>query len=54
MGEPNDPNNALFHRECNWLQALEGDIETSHLAFLHAGCVDVEAHGPERHAYLPG
>src|SRR5678815_4151933 len=24
-------------RECNWLQALEGDIDTSHLAFLHHG-----------------
>jgi phthalate 4,5-dioxygenase oxygenase subunit len=24
-------------RNCNWLQALEGDIDTSHLAFLHHG-----------------
>ena len=24
-------------RECNWLQALEGDIDTSHLNFLHYG-----------------
>jgi phenylpropionate dioxygenase-like ring-hydroxylating dioxygenase large terminal subunit len=24
-------------RECNWLQGLEGDIDTSHLAFLHHG-----------------
>ncbi|MBV8087662.1 MAG: Rieske 2Fe-2S domain-containing protein [Chloroflexi bacterium] len=24
-------------RDCNWLQALEGDIDTSHLAFLHHG-----------------
>ena len=24
-------------RECNWLQALEGDIDTSHLDFLHFG-----------------
>ena len=24
-------------RECNWLQALEGDIDTSHFSFLHAG-----------------
>ena len=22
-------------RECNWMQALEGDIDTSHLGFLH-------------------
>jgi phthalate 4,5-dioxygenase len=27
-------------RECNWLQALEGDIDTSHFGFLHAGGVD--------------
>ena len=26
-------------RECNWLQALEGDIDTSHLGFLHMGAV---------------
>ena len=25
-----------FQRECNWMQALEGDIDTSHLYFLHA------------------
>jgi phenylpropionate dioxygenase-like ring-hydroxylating dioxygenase large terminal subunit len=37
---PDDRNIALTHRECNWLQALEGDIDTSHLGFLHAGCVD--------------
>jgi phthalate 4,5-dioxygenase len=24
-------------RECNWLQGLEGDIDTSHLNFLHLG-----------------
>lgn len=24
-------------RECNWLQALEGDIDQTHLAFLHLG-----------------
>lgn len=31
---------ALVLRECNWLQALEGDIDTSHFGFLHAGHVD--------------
>jgi phthalate 4,5-dioxygenase len=30
----------LAQRECNWLQALEGDIDTSHFGFLHAGSVD--------------
>ena len=24
-------------RECNWMQALEGDIDTVHVAFLHGG-----------------
>ena len=27
----------LVQRNCNWLQALEGDIDTSHFGFLHAG-----------------
>jgi phthalate 4,5-dioxygenase oxygenase subunit len=27
-------------RECNWLQAMEGDLDTSHFGFLHAGSVD--------------
>ena len=26
-------------RECNWFQGLEGDIDTSHLGFLHLGAV---------------
>jgi len=29
-------------RECNWLQALEGDIDTSHFGFLHIGGVTPE------------
>ena len=29
-------------RECNWVQALEGDIDTSHLGFLHLGAVKPE------------
>jgi phthalate 4,5-dioxygenase len=29
-------------RECNWLQAFEGDIDTSHLGFLHLGAVKKE------------
>jgi phthalate 4,5-dioxygenase len=29
-------------RECNWLQALEGDIDTSHFGFLHVGSVRPE------------
>jgi len=29
-------------RDCNWMQALEGDIDTSHLSFLHLGTVKPE------------
>lgn len=29
----------FIQRDCNWLQALEGDIDTSHLGFLHLGAV---------------
>ena len=30
----------FIQRNCNYLQALEGDIDTSHFGFLHAGHVD--------------
>jgi phthalate 4,5-dioxygenase len=33
-----------FLRNCNWLQALEGDIDTSHAGFLHGGMFG-PAHG---------
>ena len=33
---------SFVQRECNWLQALEGDIDTSHFGFLHAGNVQPE------------
>jgi phthalate 4,5-dioxygenase len=39
-------------RDCNYLQALEGDIDTSHFGFLHAGHVnpeDVAEDHPIRH-----
>jgi len=28
-------NITFTQRECNWLQALEGDIDTSHFSWLH-------------------
>jgi phenylpropionate dioxygenase-like ring-hydroxylating dioxygenase large terminal subunit len=31
-----------IQRECNWLQALEGDIDTSHFSFLHFGAQKAE------------
>ena len=27
----------IFQRECNWMQALEGDIDTVPVGFLHQG-----------------
>jgi phenylpropionate dioxygenase-like ring-hydroxylating dioxygenase large terminal subunit len=30
----------IYQRECNWVQALEGDIDTGHTVFLHLGSVD--------------
>ncbi len=35
-------------RSCNYLQALEGDIDTSHFGFLHAGHIDPDD-VPENH-----
>ncbi|MDJ0978154.1 MAG: Rieske 2Fe-2S domain-containing protein [Erythrobacter sp.] len=29
-------------RECNWLQALEGDIDTCHVGFLHLGGIPAD------------
>ena len=44
-----------IQRDCNFLQALEGDIDTSHFGFLHAGHIDSndlpEDH-PIRHAIM--
>jgi phenylpropionate dioxygenase-like ring-hydroxylating dioxygenase large terminal subunit len=31
-----------LQRTCNWLQALEGDIDTSHVGFLHVGALKPE------------
>jgi phthalate 4,5-dioxygenase oxygenase subunit len=32
----------FVHRSCNYLQSLEGDIDTSHFGFLHAGHVELD------------
>jgi len=32
----------MTQRECNWLQALEGDIDTSHFSWLHFGAIQPE------------
>jgi phenylpropionate dioxygenase-like ring-hydroxylating dioxygenase large terminal subunit len=38
-------------RECNFVQALEGDIDTVHLGFLHAGHRRVEDASPGSESY---
>ena len=40
------PRVQLVMRECNYMQALEGDIDTSHLAFLHMGASKPEEMEP--------
>src|SRR5256885_10537768 len=32
---------SFIQRDCNYLQALEGEIDTAHFGFLHAGHVDI-------------
>jgi phenylpropionate dioxygenase-like ring-hydroxylating dioxygenase large terminal subunit len=34
-------------RDCNWLQSLEGDIDTSHFGFLHVGSVQPDDVDPD-------
>jgi phenylpropionate dioxygenase-like ring-hydroxylating dioxygenase large terminal subunit len=38
-------------RRCNWLQALEGDIDTAHLGFLHMGLADANGMTPGTFGY---
>jgi nitrite reductase/ring-hydroxylating ferredoxin subunit len=38
-------------RECNYMQGLEGDIDTSHLAFLHLGAIDPAKATPKSFDY---
>jgi phenylpropionate dioxygenase-like ring-hydroxylating dioxygenase large terminal subunit len=42
---------AAIQRNCNWLQGLEGDIDTSHLGFLHLGAVQPGDTRPDTFAY---
>jgi phthalate 4,5-dioxygenase len=36
----------VYQRECNWVQALEGDIDTCHTVFLHLGGMSAEDAAP--------
>ena len=38
-------------RDCNWLQGLEGDIDTAHIGFLHFGSEDAENQEPGTFRY---
>jgi phthalate 4,5-dioxygenase len=40
LADQADVNIRFVQRACNWMQALEGDIDTAHFGFLHAGSVD--------------
>lgn len=44
-------NVTAIQRECNWFQGLEGDIDTSHFSFLHAGSMDVSSQPPGTFSY---
>src|SRR5581483_7391860 len=44
---PEQRNLSPVLRECNWVQALEGDIDTAHLYFLHARLNPDEERGPQ-------
>ena len=39
------------YRHCNWMQAMEGDIDTSHLSFLHSGGELLENQRPKSFSY---
>jgi len=41
----------FLFRECNWLQAFEGDIDTCHVGFLHTGGASAEMFEPGSLAY---
>ncbi|WP_236787681.1 Rieske 2Fe-2S domain-containing protein [Amycolatopsis sp. GM8] len=41
---PSDEQQVVAYQvECNWLQPVEGDIDTSHFGFLHVGHLDPDA-----------
>ncbi len=56
LDQPAAEINVTFaQRDCNYLQALEGEIDTSHFGFLHAGHVDpneVPEDEPFRHTII--
>jgi phthalate 4,5-dioxygenase len=43
MQPDQDTGIGIFQRECNYMQALEGDIDTCHVGFLHQGAISAES-----------
>ncbi|MGH3389919.1 MAG: Rieske 2Fe-2S domain-containing protein [Actinomadura sp.] len=41
----------VYARNCNWLQGLEGDIDTAHIGFLHFGSEDAADAPPDTFRY---
>jgi phthalate 4,5-dioxygenase oxygenase subunit len=42
---------SVLLRECNWMQGLEGEMDTVHAAFLHGGANKFEAQQPGSFSY---
>src|SRR5262252_7291003 len=43
---------SILHRPCNWMQGWEGEMDTVHQAFLHAGATRVENTAPGTFDYF--
>lgn len=48
---PEQTNVTAVSRDCNWLQSLEGDIDTAHVGFLHFGSQDAQDEEPGTFRY---
>ena len=42
---------SVLLRRCNWMQGLEGELDTIHAAFLHCGAAEFEDQEPKSLAY---
>ena len=42
---------SILHRACNWMQGIEGELDTIHAAFLHGGADKPENQKPKSLAY---
>jgi phenylpropionate dioxygenase-like ring-hydroxylating dioxygenase large terminal subunit len=51
MINPEQARNVTYMRDCNYVQALEGDIDTAHLGFLHLGAIKIEETTPKSFTY---